>query len=245
MARRDMGARNTHVMETPSDVAKKLTGPFQPLSDNANVLIADEERAFALCEAAIETLKTAFWAAGKAMQIVRDGRLYRVLYPSFDDYCLVRWGISRDYADRLIRAWPVAERLHAIGDRKLNEAHVRELLKFSARHGLDPAATVFETVIEGPVPVTAAVIKGAVQAVPAGEFDPATAVEQIQLYLASLTDPSDDSDDGPVDLAAKAARAVPYEWLRKLAKSDAGSASRYLDEVQAQVDKARSELLTR
>ncbi|MYW04111.1 hypothetical protein GT354_38685, partial [Streptomyces sp. SID3343] len=80
--------------KSAADVALALPAPFAPLSDNA-VLIADEQRDLMACEAAIETLKVAFWAAGKALNVIRDARLYRARFETFEDYCLTRWGMQR------------------------------------------------------------------------------------------------------------------------------------------------------
>ena len=151
------------------DMAKALPHHFKPIADTPT-LIEEERDSLAQCEAAIETLKTAFWAAGKALQIVRDGRLYRGEFDSFEAYCEERWQIGRDYADRLIKAWPVAERLLADDQeagRRLNESQVRVLLPVAARHGDEAAALVYRTVgeIMGGA-VTADVLRTAVRALP-------------------------------------------------------------------------------
>ncbi|WP_246646415.1 hypothetical protein [Nonomuraea ceibae] len=138
------------------------------------------------CEAALEGLRLAWWAAGKALQTIRDARLYRAEYPSFEAYCASRWDMTRRQADRLIAAWPLAERLRPIGLTTLNEGQVRELLPLADRHGQDAAAVVYQTVAEADgVRVTAAVLKGAAAVVAgAGRFDPVAAAAQIRAYLA-------------------------------------------------------------
>ncbi|MCM2424292.1 hypothetical protein [Streptomyces sp. RKAG293] len=167
--------------ESATDVALKLpTPPQRPIADTP-VLIGEEQEVFARCEAAIETLKWAFWAAGKALQIVRDGRLYRGTHKTFDAYLEDRWDMSRGQADKLIRTWPVAESLFdsqsngltPIGVKKLNQATVLELVPVADLHGVEAAGVVYRTAlaVDG-VPVTAEVIKAAVKALPKGEkFD--------------------------------------------------------------------------
>ncbi|MGW1989299.1 hypothetical protein [Embleya sp. NPDC001921] len=228
-------------LRTAADMAKELPAPFRPLSDSP-VLIDDEQRQLAACEAAIETLRVAFWAAGKALQIVRDARLYRTRYESFEDYCLDRWDMQRRYADRLIQAWPIAEALSPIGLKAVNEAQVRELVPLAGRYGNEAAVTVYRTVAEAEaVPLTAAVLRGAVAAV--GEaFSPAAAVEQVRDYLASLGIEPEPEGDRVVDYTAKAADTIPRRWLSTLARQDRAAAVAYLDELERQVARARREL---
>jgi hypothetical protein len=46
-----------------------------------------------------------FVDVGNDLREIRDQRLYRVRrHPNFDDYCEAKWGMSRRYADFLIRA---------------------------------------------------------------------------------------------------------------------------------------------
>ncbi|MFI6977405.1 hypothetical protein ACIBSV_02325 [Embleya sp. NPDC050154] len=228
-------------LRTAADMAKELPAPFRPLSDSP-VLIDDEQRQLAACEAAIETLRVAFWAAGKALQIVRDARLYRTRYETFEDYCLDRWDMQRRYADRLIQAWPIAEALSPIGLKAVNEAQVRELVPLAGRYGNEAAVTVYRTVAEAEaVPLTAAVLRGAVAAV--GEaFSPAAAVEQVRGYLASLGIEPEPDGDRVVDYTAKAADTIPRRWLSTLARQDRAAAVAYLDELERQVARARLEL---
>ncbi|WP_228648345.1 hypothetical protein, partial [Microtetraspora sp. AC03309] len=146
----------------------------------------------AACEAAIDTLRVAFWAAGKALQVIRDARLYRATHPTFEVYVGERWEMTRTQADRLIRAWPLAERLTPIGVKIINEAQIRELLPLADQHGQDAALTVYQTVAETDgVKVTAALLKGVVAALPSDRFDPAEAVTQIRAYLAGERVPPD------------------------------------------------------
>lgn len=167
--------------------ATSLSGvpaPYEP-ADESPALTGKDRSHLAACEAAIDTLRAAFWAAGKALQVIRDARLYREAHSSFEEYCQERWDMTRQQASRLILAWPLAERLSPIGD-KINEGQVRELLPLAEQHGQDAAVTVYRTIAEADgVKVTAAVIKGAVAVLPEdGDFDAEEAVAQIRAYLA-------------------------------------------------------------
>jgi hypothetical protein len=161
---------------------RSLPDPYTAAADGR---LSDREQAdLATCEAALDNLRVAFWAAGKALQVIRDGRLYRDTHATFEDYVEQRWEMSRPQAYRLIDAWPLAERLSPMGD-KLNERQIRELLPLASRHGRDAAVTVYRTVAETDgIQVTAALLHGAVSILPPGRFDPAEAAEQIRAYLA-------------------------------------------------------------
>lgn len=62
----------------------------------------------------------------KALASIRDERLYRADFPTFEAYCRERWGMSRTHADRQIVAAEVAEALAPIGA-KVPESQAREL----------------------------------------------------------------------------------------------------------------------
>jgi hypothetical protein len=164
--------------------SRSLPAPYEAIGDSPNLI--DTERAdLALAEAAIDSLRVAFWAAGKALQLIRDARLYRGTHATFEEYLIDRWDMQRAQAYRLIQAWPLAERLSPMGD-KLSERQVRELLPVAIRHGQDAAVTVYQTVSETDgVRVTAAVLDGAVKALPP-VWDREQAVEQIRAYLAGI-----------------------------------------------------------
>ncbi|MCX4784636.1 hypothetical protein [Streptomyces sp. NBC_01264] len=159
--------------ETTTDVALKLPlPPGKPVADTP-VLITEEQEVFARCEVAVENLKVAFWAAGKALHIIRDGRLYRADYGSFDDYVDARWGMSRGQADKLIRMWPVAQALFESlgGDSndptrirvsRLHQSSVWELLPVAEKHDPNTAVQVYAATSDVQDNPTAAVLKRAV-----------------------------------------------------------------------------------
>lgn len=53
-------------------------------------------------ESIIERGLKDFARTGAALEEVREKKLYRAHYKTFDDYCQDRWGMTRSYADRLI-----------------------------------------------------------------------------------------------------------------------------------------------
>ena len=197
-----------------------------------------------MCEAALDNLRLAFAAAGKALQVIRDARLYRDTHPTFEDYLRARWDMSRAQAYRLIDAWPLAEILSPIGD-KITESQIRELLPVAAEHGQDAAAAVYRAVAEADgVQVTAALLHDAVAVLPPGPFDAAAAVAQIRAYLAgTVTGPEPDSPDPVAAFTAQAARmlrtlhlAADRGTLRAAASQDPGAVRKVIAEMRAVLD---------
>ena len=75
-------------------------------------------------------LKT-FYEVGEALMVIREKRLYRQTYHTFEEYCQQRWDMSRFYAHRLISASEVASNLLPIGNMPTNESQVRPLTKLA------------------------------------------------------------------------------------------------------------------
>lgn len=61
----------------------------------------------------------------KALASIRDERLYRADFPTFEAYCRERWGMTRQHANRQIVAAEVAAALEPIGS--IPESQAREL----------------------------------------------------------------------------------------------------------------------
>ncbi|MHA4819477.1 hypothetical protein ACXZ65_34570 [Streptomyces aculeolatus] len=185
--------------ETATDFARNLPGPPpRPIADTP-VLIGEEEEVFQRCEAAVETLKFAFWAAGKGLQVIRDGRLYRATHGTFDDYVQDRWGMTRAQANKLIRMWPIAEALFEsqvqesndlarTRAKRLSQSVVWELVPVAERYDVDAAQHLYSTTVEASGgEVTAAVLKGAVAALPKEKsFDTTAAAVAVQRAVEQM-----------------------------------------------------------
>jgi hypothetical protein len=84
-------------------------------------------------ESVIKKYRQDFYAVGKALREIRDGRHYHKLaFKSFDSYVRLRWDMGRSHAYRLIEAAGVIDNLSPIGDLPKNEAQVRPLTKLTA-----------------------------------------------------------------------------------------------------------------
>lgn len=98
---------------------------------SATELSEDERDELERCEGIIERGLPVFFEVGAALLRVRDLRLYRGLYATFEDYCQARWGFSKTYANNLIAATSVRNNLTTIVVKTLpsNEAQTRPLAK--------------------------------------------------------------------------------------------------------------------
>lgn len=74
----------------------------------------------------IREKKRVFVEVGRALMQIRDERLYREQYSSFEDFCRAEFDFDRTYASRPIKAAKTDELL-PIGNKVPNEAIAREL----------------------------------------------------------------------------------------------------------------------
>ncbi|MEU6946619.1 hypothetical protein ABZ957_15525 [Streptomyces sp. NPDC046316] len=247
------------------DMARALHPLRRPLSAQPTTLTSDEKDMLAQCVAAVDTLQWAFWLAGKALENIRVGKLYRAECESFDEFVWKRWNMRKAQANKLIRTWRIAERVFELlsnevapigADRKkptplsanaekalkaLNQAQVWELVPVADTWDVDAAVLVYRTVVEvDGASVTAKVLNGAVSALPEGDFDAERVAEYVRDYLESVEEQDDDED---VDVDSRAEKAVSYSWVRRLAKKDHAAATRYLDALQEQINKCRADLI--
>ena len=65
-------------------------------------LAPDEATHLARCEGVIGRGLTVFVEVGRALAEIRDAKLYRVNYKTFEAYCKERWEIGRSRAYELI-----------------------------------------------------------------------------------------------------------------------------------------------
>jgi DNA modification methylase len=79
-------------------------------------------------EAVIDRGLHTFIEVGRALLRIRDGRLYREGYATFEAYCRDRWEMSRIHAHRMIGAAAVVANLSPTGNTPLNERQARPLV---------------------------------------------------------------------------------------------------------------------
>ena len=91
-----------------------------------------ERRELRQAEAAIEAGQQTFIEVGTALMGIRDGKLYREQHKTFEAYCKERWGIERNYANKLIAGTQVVNKMVDEMGTVVpisNEAQARELGK--------------------------------------------------------------------------------------------------------------------
>jgi hypothetical protein len=80
-------------------------------------------------EKTIQKNLTAFYEVGFALMQIRDNRLYREQYGTFEEYCKEKWGFTKSRANQLIAASEVADNLTTFVAKPVNEAQVRPLTR--------------------------------------------------------------------------------------------------------------------
>lgn len=84
-------------------------------TEQAGSLTVIERESLVAYEETITRGMHTFVEVGNALAEIRDGRLYREYYSTFEDYCRERWEMSKTQANRLIGSACVVESLTPIG----------------------------------------------------------------------------------------------------------------------------------
>lgn len=96
-------------------------------------LTKQESKRLKECEEAIERGLNTFYEVGNALAEIRDARLYRIAYATFEDYCQEKWGMSRRRGYELIAAAAVVDNVRNSAQTiPANEAQANELSKLDA-----------------------------------------------------------------------------------------------------------------
>ena len=89
-------------------------------------------------ESIVEHGLQTFYKVGKALEEIREKKLYRESQKTFEAYCQDKWGIARRTADRFIAAAQVIENLTPMGVKiPANERQVRPLAGLSTELQLE------------------------------------------------------------------------------------------------------------
>ena len=129
-----------------------------------NELTITEQSELEHHEAVIERGLKTFVDVGASLMAIRDRRLYKQEYDTFDEYCRIRWNIDRTYAHRMIDAAQVHNNLLPIGNiLPANEAQARPLARLEATEQFTVWNRIVAQTREDDSPLTAAKIKRAVR----------------------------------------------------------------------------------
>ena len=121
------------------------------MRNHTEALSIAESKRLAELEKVIARGKQTFVDVGFALAEIRDLRLYKREYSSFQEYCREKWGWTKQHAYRLIEAAPVAK----------GNTCVTNLRQASELAKVDPEqrAGVVQAIIDEGKPVTAAAIR--------------------------------------------------------------------------------------
>ena len=101
--------------------------PFLILS-KMEILNIDERNELERCEVVIKQGLDTFVEVGQALLTIRDKRLYRASFRTFEEYCSERWSMSKPYSHQMIAAAKVVGNLSAHADiLPQTEYHARPL----------------------------------------------------------------------------------------------------------------------
>lgn len=121
----------------------------------------NEERLVEL-EHVIERGLNTYIEVGTAIQEIRDNKLYKEDYKTFEEYCRDRWGWTKRYVNYQIEAANTAEALGTIVPKPTTESQARELTPL-VQSDAEKAKEVWRSLIGGGQVVTAKRVKEAVK----------------------------------------------------------------------------------
>ena len=190
----------------------------------ANELTEQEEIRLQKAE---ERVEKGFVEQGSALADIRDGKLYKAKYKSFEAYCQERWGIRKAYANRLIDAWKTCIELVTIGatsgDLPSCEGQARALRVLSTP---EEKAEAMRQAREkaGDKPVTAKIVREVVENKKAGKGRaiPKQAVAQPELEPERETALDSGAGETEADTAYMNMEAAYRLDLKKVKKLDDG-----------------------
>lgn len=171
----------------------KIPDPAPPAGDGN--LTAEEKETLEACIGGVRLLSTAHWIAGKALDTIATGRLFREIphklepdryYRTIEEWARVEHGISQSRCSKLRAAWPIAQALAALGH-DAPEGQVRELVPLAGAHGVKAAVGLYVLAAQhhGPDKITAERLRELVKLLPGDlaltdDDDPETVARTLQ-----------------------------------------------------------------
>lgn len=115
-----------------------------------HITVAEVQK-FTTVEAAMVRTQEAFFEFCAGLLTIRDERLYRASYPTFEEYCLRRWGMGRQRAYQLIDATQVIENLSTMVDIPMptNERQTRALASLAPDQQREVWAAAIDSALNG------------------------------------------------------------------------------------------------
>lgn len=129
----------------------------------SEITIPESKRLLQL-EKTIQRGKAAFVEVGNALAEIRDSKLYRIEYSTFEDYCREKWGWKRQRAYELIAAAEVVDSLPEECNKNItNDSQAKELAKVDPEKREEVLEKAFYAATLEDRPLTARDIKEAAQ----------------------------------------------------------------------------------
>ena len=97
------------------------------MSTSLAELSADELSTLSVYEGVIRQGLELFVEVGNALARIRDARLYRAEFATFEDYCRTKWSLSKTHVNRLVQASEIVDDVTPIGVKPATESQARPL----------------------------------------------------------------------------------------------------------------------
>ena len=114
------------------------------MSSTLATLTPDELSSLSAYEGVIRQGLESFVEVGEALMRIRDGRLYRDKFGTFEDYCRTKWSLSKTHVNRLVQASEVVGDVTPIGVKPATESQARPLASVPK----EERAEVWQRVVE-------------------------------------------------------------------------------------------------
>jgi len=178
-----------------------------------HVMTHDEAKELKTLEKVIERGMSTFVEVGNALKTIRDSRLYREQYKTFDKYVKERWGFNKQRAYQLIESADAVENVQHVGqiEPPTNARQASELAKAPP----EKQAEVWKEVVETTPSPTAKDVKAVVEKHKQAELHQEEDVVEAKSVVSIVRDSLD--RDVPESLRQKfAAAAILSAIGRKL-----------------------------
>jgi hypothetical protein len=168
----------TAITSPPAELPSAPTGPAKPekiqmssVFGKVRTLSEVEQMQYLACEEVIDSGWSTYVQVGLALATIRDLRLYRGDFPTFQDYCRQRWEYGRRYVDQLISAAQVFTYLRATGSQTPpeHERQVRPLIGLTSEQARLAWAKAVERAAGRAI--TARLVKNVVQSLRSGAVE--------------------------------------------------------------------------
>ena len=154
------------------------------MSDIANIITLDERSRLYQLEETIRQGLNTFVDVGNALLEIRDKRLYRQEYSTFEEYCREQWNIERRRAYQLMDAAQVVENVYlSTQTAPMNELQARPLTSLEPDKQVEAWKRVITSTPEGKV--TASIVLKAAKEV-AREKREERRQEREEIYLQNI-----------------------------------------------------------